>query len=319
MSKGSSASKLIVVALMAGVSTAGVGCVVQKDDAERFREAVPQQDEVALRVPGNGGSGGTKTQSLGIRTNGAGEVARYYKFTRDITDAADFTTAVILGSIWAIVHTPPTTVDAKKATWGPSEPKGLEPAIWRFTVTEIANNEYDYALEGQPKSGGAWLAILRGHGYGKAHPEHKQGWFEADNEAYRTLEPTRGKDYGKTKVTYDLRKIPATIKVDARPGDAKGFIDIVVTHEAQGAGSVKIDGLGDIDDSKSTKLEDVHLVSRWSSIGAGRADITMMNGDLPFTVTASECWSSSFARTFYKDTVNFEPASGDATSCAFAE
>jgi hypothetical protein len=300
------------------LSLVGVGCVVQPDDGERFREAVPQEGEVALRVPG--GAGGTQTRSLHIATNDTnGEAARFYTFTRDMTNTVDFGTAIILGSVWAIVHSPPTSVEPKKATWGPGQATALEPAIYRFVVTEVGQKEYDYVLEGQAKGGGPWLTVMRGHGFGKDHPAHKSGWFEWDNDVHRTLDSARAKDSGKTKVTFDLRKLPATIDVALRPTDGKGEGDVKVTHEKEGAGSVDITAKGDLDPSKTTKLEDIHLLSRWTSAGSGRADVVMKNGDLTTTVTASECWSSSFARVYYKDTVNFEPATGDASVCAFSD
>src|SRR5205085_11413025 len=112
------------------------------------------------------------------------------------------------------------------------------------------------------KNGGAWITVMHGHGFGKSRPEHKTGSFEWDNDAYRTLDPARAKDEGTTKVTYDLTKLPATIAVELRPGATKGWADVTVTHADAGAGSVEIAALGDIDDSKTTQLEDIHLLSR---------------------------------------------------------
>jgi hypothetical protein len=300
------------------------GCAIKPDDSERFREAIPRQEQVALRVPGadamNAGSVG-KT-SIRIKTDpsgtlsGADATARYYRFTRDMTNAVDFGTAVILGSVWAIVHTEPTSIDDKTAIWGPGAASALEPAVWKLTVKEVGAAEYDYVLEGQPRSGGAWLTVMQGHGFGKASPQHETGWFQWDNDNYRKLDPARAKDEGTTKVTYDLAKIPATIAVELRPNASKGWADVTVTHAEAGAGSVAITGLGDIDDSKTTQLEDIHLVSRWTSKGSGRADIELKSGDLPFTVTARECWSESFARVYYEDTVSFEPKTGSEAACA---
>jgi hypothetical protein len=312
-----------VAFVVSALSAFESGCAASSDEAERFREAVPLQEEVALRVPGASGSSAT-TKSAGIHiasgpvVGTGGGAARYYQFTRDMTGAVDFVTAVMLGGIWAIVHTQPTTLESKRAVWGPGAANALEPAVWRFTVNEVGDAEYDYVLEGQPKAGGAWLAVMRGHGYGKSRPEHKQGWFEIDNDAYKTLEPTRGRDEGTAKVTYDLRQIPASIAVELRPSAARGWADVKVIHDKAGSGSVEITSLGDIDESKATKLEDIHLLSRWTSEGSGRADVSMKNGDLPFTVDATECWSSSFARVYYQDTVDFEPETGDPTTCAFA-
>lgn len=301
------------------VSIASAGCVVKQDDADRFREAVPQSDDVALKVPGGQAAGGTKAKGLHFTTNGAAPgSARYYRFTRDLTGAVDFGTAVILGGIWLIVHSEPTTIDAKHAVWGPGQGNALDPVVWRFTVTEVGNQEYDYALEGRPKAGGDgdFLAVLKGHGYGKSRAEHRTGWFLADNEAFRKLDPDHGHDTGTTKVTFDLTRLPAAIKVELRPGGDKGWSDVTVAHESGGAGSVEITGQSDIDDSKATKLEDIHVLSRWTTAGSGRADLQMKNGDLPRQVDASECWSESFARVFYKDSIDYEPAYGDAAACA---
>ncbi len=314
--------KVITAACFVSVVSAfGAGCAPtsEDDDAERFREALPVQDELALRVPG-GTSGATKTAGLRIASGGGtNATARYYQFTRDMTSAVDYGTAVILGGIWGVVHSPPTTLEPKKAVWGPGSGNALEPAIWKLTVTEVGTAEYDYVLEGQSKSGGAWLTVVKGHGYGKAHADHKKGWFEWDNDAYKTLEPTRGKDEGTTKVTYALAQLPASISVELRPHPtdlAKGWADVKVVHAQGGAGSVDITTLSDVNDAKNTKLEDVRLVSQWTSNGSGRADISMKNGDLPFTVDAAECWSSAFARVYYKDTVDFEAPTGDASVCA---
>ncbi len=315
----SSVKLFVGVAVLSTMTTLGNGCTAPVDDAERFREPLPEEGEVALRVPNS--SGATKSAGIHIatETNLESGGARYYQMTRDLTAAVDFGTAVILGGIWAIAHTAPTTIEPKRAVWGPGAANALEPAVWRFTVNEIADGEYDYVLEGQPKAGGAWLTVLTGHGYGKSHPQHKRGFFQADNDAYKKLEPSRGHDEGTTKVTYDLQQLPATINVELRPPSEKGWADVKVTHSQAGAGSVEITGLSDIDASKATKLEDLHLISQWASNGSGRADVIMKDGDLPFTVTATECWSTSFARVYYEDTVNFEPKSGDSAACTFAK
>ena len=66
--------------------------------------------------------------------------------------------------------------------------------------------------------------------------------------------------------------------------------------------------------------ENVDENSRWESTGAGRADISMTGGDFGSkTVMASQCWSASFAQTYYTDNVNYEPTTGDASTCAFSQ
>ena len=98
--------------------TAGCSGADSSSSADAFREALLAiESDVALGVPGAQATNvGTKnigihlqdTPATGTATGaGADSSAQYYTFTRDITGAVDFTTAVILGGIWAIVHSDP--------------------------------------------------------------------------------------------------------------------------------------------------------------------------------------------------------------------
>jgi hypothetical protein len=107
---------------------------------------------------------------------------------------------------------------------------------------------------------------------------------------------------------------PTTASVDVH---VKGYTNITVTHEKDGGGSVKIDALADMDWTKKTRLEEIDLDSRWNASGAGRAEVVMSGGDLTQTVKATECWSTTFARSYYEDTVGFQETEGDVKSCAF--
>jgi hypothetical protein len=297
------------------------GCMIKtEDDASRFRQAIPASSDVKLSIPKEGATSTTAS----FHTKGGDSptaYAKYYRFTRDMADAVDWGTAEILGLVWIIVHSPPTHVTAKQAVWGPGNGNALDPVVWRMTVTEVGDDEYDYVLAGRPKASTSeadFRPILTGHGWGEKHPMHRKGTFAWDNDAYRSLDAARAKDDGNVKVDFDLRTYPATIVAEAHtPKDEKGWFKVGVTHEKNGGGAVDISALGDVDDSKATKLENVTLHSRWNETGAGRADVEITGGDAPSTIDASECWSSSFFRVYYKDTISFEPASGDESSCAF--
>jgi hypothetical protein len=297
------------------------GCVIKaEDDASRFRQAIPASSDVKLAIPKDGATSGTKSFS----TKGGdapAPYAKYYRFTRDMADSVDWGTAEILGLVWIIVHSPPTHVDAKHAVWGPGSGNALDPVVWRMTVTEVGPDEYEYVLAGRPKASTSeadFRAVITGHGWGEKHPLHRKGNFAWDNDAYRALDPARAKDDGNVKVDFDLRTYPATIVAEAHTvADAKGWFKVGVTHEKNGGGAVDVSALGDTDDSKLTKLENVVLHSRWNETGAGRADAQITGGDAPSTIDASECWSSSFYRVYYKDTLSFEPASGLESSCVY--
>ncbi len=83
-----------------------------------------------------------------------------------------------------------------------------------------------------------------------------------------------------------------------------------------------MDAHDDVSDEKNTAKEDVQIRSRWNAQGEGRADITLSGGDVPQTygtVSAIECWDSSFARVYYGDSVEYAPTEGDVAACAYSE
>jgi hypothetical protein len=298
-----------------------LGCVVGADKSpDKFREPIPASSEIALGVPGATSPAKT-TQATSAPAAAAPAYAKYYQFTRDVTDSVDSVTAWILGSVWVVVHLPPTTVEDHKATWGPGG-DALSPVVWRLTVTEVADHEFDYELDGRPKaatSEAAFLPVLEGHGYGKAHAEHRNGWFSVDNDAARSLDPARNHDSGTAKVTYHLSSWPAAIAVSLKPTLEPNWADIGVAHQSDGSGSIDISAYGDIEDVKDGNLEDIVLHSRWAATGAGRADVQISGGDMPQLVKASECWSTSFFRSYYTDNVGYGPTEGDPSACVFSQ
>lgn len=317
--------KRILAAALAMCALGATACTVDTSESDKYREPLPQQGSVALALPGSGGSGTSGVRTLTENGGGGGTTsdAEFYALSREITDAVDLHTGVVLGLIWAVAQHEPTTVENKRATWGPYVGNALDPVTWRLVVNEVGTDEYDYALEGRPKASSSeadFRAILRGHGYGKEHASHDSGWFEADNDAYEALDPARGKDSGKSKVTYDLRQFPKTIAVALRPSDGTGQIDADVRHLAQGAGSLTMSATTDIEDdgAKDQNLETVKLKSQWNATGAGRAEVEISGGSLPATipqVKAVECWSSSFSLAYYQDNVPIRPASGSEAAC----
>lgn len=311
--------------LVVGLSALGAtACSIETSDAEKYREPLPAEGSVALRVPGGSGASATSTRDL----NGGGgpsatvSDAKFYSFTRELTSAMDQNTGAILAIIWAVAQTTPTSVYPNRAVWGPYQGTALEPVTWRLVVSEGGSGEYDYALEGRARNStndADFRAVLKGRGYGKSHALHQTGWLEADNEAFRSLDPAKAKDFGKTKVTYDVRQFPKTIAVDFVPDDGVGKATAKVSHHAQGAGVLDVTANADIekDADKDGKLETVVLKSQWNASGAGRADVSVSGGSFNGTpVDIVECWSSSFSLAYYKDSVSSQPKTGAESACA---
>jgi hypothetical protein len=306
------------VGVCSALGVAQLGCMANVDDGAKFREPIPESSQVSLALPGSSASSpAAETLAYGA----AGERAKFYEFTRAVTDGVDFVTRSILGSIWIVVHTGPTTVGQHEATWGPGADNALSPVVWRLKVTETSAGVFDYQLDGRPKGSNAesdYLTVLAGRGYGRSHAEHKNGWFLVDNDAARKLDPARAHDQGTTKITHHLRSWPATIAVELRPTPTPSWTDVTVIHELDGSGVVDVSALTDIEEAnKDGKLEDVVMHNRWTKDGAGRADVQISGGSVPMLVRATECWSAKFDRTYYTDSAGLAPTTGDAAACAF--
>ena len=313
----------------------GPGCALGSgDDADRFREAIPQADAVTVPGPEQRAAGNQASQSLTASDEpwANGPWAHYYGFTREVRDGVNHVTGAILGSVWLVVHTNPSTVSEKEAIWGPYT-DALEPATWRLRVTEVAHDKYDYFLEGRPKTSDSdsdWVAVLEGTGFGKNHPKHGDGQFTLDLDAARALDPFTSEDTGKIVVEHDLPSditsniaaLPRVIRADVQPSEGAEWFTVTSTANEDGTGDLLVNAFADADDSQATQPEDIQIQSRWQNDGSGRADITLSGGDIPQSfgvVTAVECWGNDFMRVYYSDSVSYAPTEGDPTACPYAE
>jgi len=311
------------------------GCTLDKkdDDADAFREAVPQEESVALSGPDSKHASSTAAAAPSLRTLDtapSSPYAEWYGFSRAMREGVNRVTGGVLGGVWAILHVPPTLLSKDSASWGPYT-DALEPVTYRFRIVKIAPDEYDYTLEGRPKAAtddAAFRAVLTGHGYGKPHASHGQGEFSIDLDVAKALDPfAHPDDSGSVQVTYALPHdfltgeglLPSSITAHVDPaGEAQYTVEslALVDH----TGSLHVDAHVDIDEQKDTQLEDVVIDSRWNATGAGRADIAFSGGDLPSTtplVDAVECWGTDFTRSYYSDSVGFSPTVGLESACVY--
>jgi len=311
-------------------------CTLDKKDdgADAFREAVPEQESIALSGPESTSARSTAATGPSRRTLGtrpATPYAKWYGFTRQMRLSVNQVTADVLGGVWAILHVPPTTIRKDAASWGPYTDE-LEPVTYRFRITRIALDEYDYALDGRPKAStddSEFRPVLTGHGYGKPHALHGKGEFRIDLDVAKALDPfSHQNDSGSVQVNYELPRdflespnlLPRSITATVDPaGEERYTVESLslIDH----TGSIHVDAHVDIADSQDTQLEDVVIDSRWNQAGAGRADIDLAGGDLPSTtpmVDAVECWGTDFLQSYYRDTVDFSPMAGVESACVYA-
>ena len=327
--------RILCAALLAGSATLP-GCMLEKQDGgEEFREAVPAREAVVVAGPDAEASADSSTASVTTQADepwSVGPYSKWYGFTRAVRGGVNVVTAAVLGSAWIIVHTEPSSVEDGEAIWGPYT-DALDPVTYRFRVNRIADAEYDYVLEGRPKasrSDADYRAVLSGHGYGKRHDLHGQGEFTIDLDVARDLDPFAHRDdSGSVRIEHrlprDLRRgdfLPRTIVAEVTPNPAVNPESFAVTSTANedGTGSLYVTATADMDDTKATELEDIVVDSRWRADGAGRADILISGGDVPADpgmVSAVECWGADFMRSYYSDSLDFEPSEGELSACVY--
>jgi hypothetical protein len=222
-----------------------------------------------------------------------------------------------------VISLPPTTVDASHAVWGPGSSDALDPVSWKLTVTSTGGGQFTYEVDGRPhlsSSDSDWKAVLTGQGYDDTSPSYQSGSFVVDNDALRALDPTTTST-GTVTITYDARSYPLNAAANVDPNDGTGqYYDVTVLHGVDGSGIMSLTALADISTPPSGVNENVAENSRWDSTGAGRADVKMTGGEFgTTTVMVSQCWADDFAQTFYTDSVDYEPTTGQPSSCAFGQ
>ncbi len=318
------------------LALASVGCQLEasENDVSRFLEPVPEASAVAVTGPEQSAeaSEGSATQSVMAEgdSEGNGQVAVYYAFTRKVRRDINLMTAAVLTGVWRIVHVRPTSVKNEEAVWGPWTDE-LSPATYRFRVSEVSGEpgQYDYALEGRPKDSteeGDFEPVLWGTGYGKYRDEHGDGQFAIDMDLANELDPLANPDRGQLAIIHDLPQdvednllaVPRRIQASLEQGEES--IGVATETREDRTGTLVLEGHVDLEESKDTLLEDLSIASQWLSSGAGRSDVWIGGGDTPDPpgeVSAVECWGASFSRTYYSDSAESQPTEGESSACVF--
>lgn len=287
-----------------------VACVKQDDlptDPATVERALPTAEQVSINLPE------TTNRSLG-------QLATWYVSTRDVTRTFNGGTAWVLVLIHAIVKFPVTSVSNNVMTWGPWS-DALSPAEYKLDVKVVGDGTYAYTLLGRSKTetGATFEAVVDGVADPRPGDLQGNGEFLIDFDAGRRVNPIDSGDAeGTMEVHYDLaaRHLDLVIQGTDDNGDPIAA-DYAYNETADGGGDMVFDIIGDA--GGGAAAETATLRSRWLSTGAGRADARVAGGDLGGTqITASECWSTAFKRTYYADSVGLAPAEGEESACAFA-
>jgi hypothetical protein len=312
--------RTLAVIVAATVTLPITGCIpMERDDRSEVQRALPRADDVAIKVP----------EGAAASAYAVGDLADYYQITRRVSRDLNAGAAWVLVLVHTVVQFPATTIDGNVYTWGPHS-NALDPAEWRLTVTENADGTYDWAFDGRSKleADAEFLTVISGHAVPGLEPHRGSGSFLIDFDASEQVNPLENDGRGTAEIAYDLENRDGTqatlsIQIDTVEeidgGERPVTLQYAYGENADGSGDLQFQLHGDLDDDGS-QVEDALIRSRWLTDGAGRADVMASGGDLGSeTVTASECWDSTFRRTYYSDSNEWLPTEGDPNDCAFAD
>ncbi len=306
--------------------------------ADGFRSAVPNKDNVTMRVPESQGQALT-----------AGEIAPMY------TESVKIATSVNGGVLWAfeviefITDHPPTTLDENQAVWGPSEPRGLERLSFKFTVNKIVEGQFTYILEARLKGAAddeAFTEVFSGEAFPNDDNDG-HGSLTYRLGSLRNLDPVADDACltGDIAVTYDAGVEPRTLDVvftevsNECLGERPTNAHYVYSEALDSSGQMDFAVLGNIHRADENKPgeETMSVRTRWLSTGSGRSDVRVSGDEIaadlalyiPGTTSTSvdivQCWDDSFALV-HADTTPDEleadlgnELTGESSACVIAD
>ena len=329
-------------AALALVWASGCG---QKDLLD-FQGALPEDSEVAIKVPGSDGSG---QPLLGSRSD-------FYDTTYNVSRGINGGVGWVLGLSRAISLQQPTKHEGNTFIWGPSQPQGLERISWRFTAEKLAERHWQFWLEGRPKASGDEADfkrvyegdVTRAEGQRRGHGTLAL-FFDHSQELEGKVCGNGNRDVleGRADVVFASDAEPRTVAVDfsefrnrCDDGAVREPAHYRYSEATDGAGDFQFSWRGNVHRLNENKpdAEKWTIRSRWMSSGAGRGDVTLGEGEIATdlaannimgnAIIATECWDEVFNVSYQtteptdlpqtlRDAIR--PTEGDASACVFTQ
>jgi hypothetical protein len=287
------------------------GCGNYSNEDLEFMNAVPDHSDLSADLP---------VRSPLLSTNEA-ELA---KSTHNVVKLFNGTLASVLGLVEAIRSYEPTVRAPDSRIWGPV-PADKQPGWqWRFWLKRQPDQSFTYAFELEPLDGGpnGWMAFITGAFQPSPGIRRGVGNFTLDTTALRAGNFPFDIDTARTQsiaVSYSTKEFPRSVMVDLV--NYPDYPDLGATNsvhyeygmQADGEGALKFTLTGDLIKTTAA-IEVLAVTSQWLRTGAGRADLTVLQGDGAGLMQV-ECWNSEFEATYNEKPWSPAENTGDSSAC----
>lgn len=315
------------------------GCNWSNEDLV-FLNALPARERLEASVPSNG----TASQGLGQRRDGLtlqGPSTTYAR-TQKAADDLNGGLLKLLVLVEEVRKLSPSRRTKDSRTWGPYEDhhdKDREARLVITRATTDAGVEYRWSIDVKKKVDAEWSSPISGTYLANDSDDVTRGvgTVKLDAAGHRSrgfAGPGDDPTLQSMAVSYATDADPVMVDVDFefRREDFFGFVEEWQLHYkstefAEGSGSLQFDIVGDVHKVTEAK-ERLTYLSRWGKDGAGRADITAIEGDFGTTPirAGAECWDAQFRTVFGfeatdvdidENGVKAEGPMGSEAACAF--
>ncbi len=297
------------------------GCGSTTESAGPFLTALPTRQTLEVSAPSS-----RAPVALGERSAAlVGETASLYVLTRQTTGEVNGLVGGALDTLSKIARTPPAAVGPESAAWGPLT-DALSPVAGRLVIIRVGPGAHQFRLDLRQKSGSDadFETFLQGASTGVGSSGPSQGSFSVDLGLAHRLDPVANPAEGQIvagwSVAADRREVHVHLADVHATSDPSTTADVGAVIQADGSGSLVLDADANLVRSTDA-LETGQIRSRWTSSGAGRADVEAHGGDAADGTLLTECWDSSFGRVYAlgPGPDGGVATEGDASSCVFAE
>jgi hypothetical protein len=304
--------------------------------ASRFSQGVPNPDNVVLSIPAD-------PLPNGLRV---GETAEYWSQTMRKTSSVNGSVDGLLSAIRRMAELEPYEESETQAVWGPVTPDDSE-ITSMLVITETGPGQFDFDYQIRPASSdddADFRSLIAGSNTVLDQPGSQvaeRGFFVLDWTNFNAVDP-EFEFVGTMTVHYDASdgafRSVEVIYADfhsavASDGVLSEPVDMTYRYlrYVDGAGELQFAFAGNVhDDAEAKPLEETYRVrSRWTTSGAGRADVRISGTDVATDlaeqglteteVALSECWDDGFLRVFFERSPAGSEDDGEAAACVLTD